>query len=93
VDTDALVDALREGRLAGAALDVVTPAPLPATHPLWKIPNVWITSHSSSGSLEGQYDALTTVLADVSAMHRGLAPLNPVPELRAMGPLAALHTS
>ena len=50
VVTDALVQALNEGRLAGAGLDVVDPEPLPANHPLWKAPRVLITPHISAQS-------------------------------------------
>ena len=45
VDEDALVDALRAGRIAGAALDVFQQEPLPATHPLWSFKNVIVTTH------------------------------------------------
>jgi phosphoglycerate dehydrogenase-like enzyme len=48
VDTDALVRALRSGRLGGAGLDVTDPEPLPPDHPLWKFPNVIITPHVAS---------------------------------------------
>jgi phosphoglycerate dehydrogenase-like enzyme len=47
LDQDALVRALRDGRLAAAALDVVTPEPLPADDPLWDTPNLLISPHMS----------------------------------------------
>lgn len=45
VDHDALVSALREGTIAGAALDVTDPEPLPDGHPLWELDNVVVTPH------------------------------------------------
>jgi phosphoglycerate dehydrogenase-like enzyme len=48
VDTAALVEALRSGRLAGACLDVTDPEPLPPDHELWRFPNVVITPHVAS---------------------------------------------
>lgn len=45
VDTDALVEALTEGLIAGAALDVTEPEPLPDGHPLWDVANCIITPH------------------------------------------------
>jgi len=45
IDQDALIAALRAGRLAGAGLDVADPEPLPADSPLWAMPNVLITGH------------------------------------------------
>ena len=47
IDQEALIDALNEGRLAGAALDVMYPEPLPADHPLWTAKNCIITPHIS----------------------------------------------
>jgi len=46
-DTDALVDVLQSKRIAGAALDVTDPEPLPEGHPLWELDSVIITPHSS----------------------------------------------
>ena len=48
VDTDALVPALRDGQLGGAALDVTDPEPLPDGHPLWDLPNCLITPHTAN---------------------------------------------
>ncbi len=48
VRTDALLAALRSGRLAGGCLDVTDPEPLPAGHALWREPNVIITPHVSA---------------------------------------------
>lgn len=50
IDTDALAMALSEGKLAGAALDVTDPEPLPPEHPLWDIPNAVITPHITGGT-------------------------------------------
>ena len=47
VDTGALVAALRGGAIAGAALDVTDPEPLPDGHPLWELENCIITPHTA----------------------------------------------
>jgi len=51
VDTDALVEALAAGTIAGAALDVTDPEPLPDGHPLWTTPNAIVTPHSTNPSV------------------------------------------
>lgn len=48
VDEPALIEALQEGHLGGAALDVVAKEPLPPQSPLWTLPNVLISPHSAS---------------------------------------------
>lgn len=48
VDTDALVTALAQRRLGGAALDVTEPEPLPDGHPLWSEPRCLITPHTGN---------------------------------------------
>jgi phosphoglycerate dehydrogenase-like enzyme len=62
VDEEALVGALREKRLAGAALDVFAAEPLPEDHPFWSMDNVIVTPHL--GGFHDQYaeEALPTVV-------------------------------
>ncbi|MBE9210305.1 D-2-hydroxyacid dehydrogenase [Nostoc sp. LEGE 06077] len=50
VDEPALIKALTEGWIAGAALDTVVTEPLPSDSPLWSVPNIFITPHCSGHS-------------------------------------------
>ncbi|RAW44377.1 D-2-hydroxyacid dehydrogenase [Halorubrum sp. 48-1-W] len=62
VDTDALVSALRNNRIRGAALDVTDPEPLPEEHPLWGLSNVTITPHNAGHTPE-YFDRVADILA------------------------------
>ncbi|MBE6940625.1 MAG: D-2-hydroxyacid dehydrogenase [Ruminococcaceae bacterium] len=59
IDQEALVEALQQQRIAGAALDVMVPEPLPADHPLWSCPNTIITPHCSGNMSLGLTCQLT----------------------------------
>jgi glyoxylate reductase len=62
VDTHALGEALEQGRIAGAALDVTDPEPLPADHPLLRAPNLVVAPHLGSASHETRAE-----MADIAA--------------------------
>ncbi len=63
VDEAALVEALRSGRIAAAALDVFETEPLPETSPLWELPNVVITPHVA-GDVAGWREAVVEVFVE-----------------------------
>ncbi|MPN57671.1 Glyoxylate/hydroxypyruvate reductase B [bioreactor metagenome] len=63
VDTDALVNALKSGQIAYAALDVTDPEPLPSSHPLLTLPNILITPHIGSATVETRL-AMAMLAAD-----------------------------
>lgn len=78
VDTEALLDHVRRGRIR-AALDVVDPEPLPADHPLWHERQVLITPHigGATASMTARMAALIRRQAD--ALVAGARPENVVP--------------
>lgn len=67
VDENALVEALQEGRIAGAGLDVFAQEPLPESSPLWDMPNVLITPHVSGNS--PHYNERITALFCTNLLH------------------------
>ena len=79
VDTSALLEALRAGRVR-AALDVTDPEPLPADHPLWRAPGVWITPHLAGSSPQLRARGFALVRAQVARYLEGLPLFNVVNE-------------
>lgn len=78
VDTDALVSALQEERLGGAALDVTDPEPLPEEHPLWRFANVVITPHVGNTPEMGRRLLTARVRENVARRAAGRPLLGPV---------------
>lgn len=68
VDEDALLDAIRAGRLGGAALDVFDTEPLPAESGLWDEPDVIITPHAAGGRPIG---ASALIAENLAALREG----------------------
>ncbi len=75
--TDDLVDALRSGHVAGAALDVFEVEPLSPDSPLWELPGVIVSPHMS-GDVVGWRDELAALFADNLARYRSGRPLRNV---------------
>jgi phosphoglycerate dehydrogenase-like enzyme len=73
VDQDALMDALRTGHLAGAGLDVTTPEPLPSSHPLWRMPNVLITPHTTAPISDKSERSLQIILENLRRYRANLS--------------------
>jgi D-2-hydroxyacid dehydrogenase (NADP+) len=80
VDTDALVRALAEGRLGGAALDVTDPEPLPDGHPLWEEPRAIVSPHAANPPSAQDRHLVRRVEENVRRFAAGeplLAPVDP----------------
>ena len=63
IDDSAVADALRDGRLGGAALDVFTREPLEASSPYWDLPNVIVTPHTS-GAMQDYWTPLVALFSE-----------------------------
>lgn len=71
VDTNALIEAARSGRLGGAVLDVFEEEPLPAESPLWDLPNVVITPHIAGVSKRNMDTLVDLFITNLSRYLKG----------------------
>lgn len=78
VDTTALIDALESGKLAGAALDVTDPEPMPGDHPIMQLDNVLVTGHTAANSNESYIACQSHAAEEVVRVLKGQAPRTPV---------------
>ena len=74
VDETALAEALDEGRLVGAVIDVTESEPLPEDHRFWACPNTILTQHSGGGTSD-EIDRKIDVFATNLARYRAEQPL------------------
>jgi phosphoglycerate dehydrogenase-like enzyme len=77
VESD-LIDALRAGTIAGAALDVFEVEPLPAASPLWSMPNVLVSPHMSGDYVGFEVDMMKVFTDNLERWRRGEPLLNVV---------------
>ena len=74
VDTDALVAALRDGVIGGAALDVTDPEPMPVDHPLVALPNALVVPHMASATVATRDRMAEVAARNLLAVLRGERP-------------------
>jgi phosphoglycerate dehydrogenase-like enzyme len=74
VDHDALLSALEAGHLFGAGLDVTSPEPLPAGHPLLQRDDVVVTPHVASATADGKARILGAAFEEAMAVVEGRRP-------------------
>jgi D-2-hydroxyacid dehydrogenase (NADP+) len=67
----ALIDALRTGRIAGAALDVTDPEPAEELSPLWAMPNVFITPHTGGETRKYEANVNEILVENLERLWRG----------------------
>ena len=75
VEEAALVQALTQGRLAGAALDCTDPEPPPPESPLWAMPNVFLTPHTGGETRQYEANVIAILLENLDRLWRGETPL------------------
>ena len=77
IDDAALIQALRSGAIAGAALDVFDAEPLPSAHPFWSLPNLVLTPHIS-GYTARYFEKVVALFEDNLARYVSGQPLRNV---------------
>jgi phosphoglycerate dehydrogenase-like enzyme len=82
VDEPALVKALKEGWIAGAALDATKDEPMAATHPFWDCPNLVLTCHSAGFAPQRQLRFIGLLCENVRRYTTGLPLMNVVDKVR-----------
>jgi len=75
VNQEALVAALEQGRLAGAALDCVREEPLPQSSPLWRVDNLLITPHTAGETRRYEDNVIDLLMENLNRQWRGQAQL------------------
>jgi phosphoglycerate dehydrogenase-like enzyme len=75
VEEGALIEALRKGHIAGAALDVTVDEPLPPASPLWDLPNVFITPHTAGETRRYEDNVLDVLVDNLQRLWRSEATL------------------
>jgi len=75
VDEPALIKALQQRRIAGAGLDVTREEPLPASSPLWTMPQVLITPHTAGETQRYEDAVIDILLENLERLWRGEAAL------------------
>lgn len=71
VDEPALVSALQDGHVAGAALDVFLTEPLPSDHPFWTMPNVLVSPHMAGDEIGWRTGLITQFTSSLRSWMRG----------------------
>ena len=81
IDENALHDALKSGRIAGAGLDVMVEEPPKPNHPLFALPNVTLTPHSAGPTWENWRARFRNGFDNITRVAAGRRPLWVIPEL------------
>lgn len=82
VDEKAMIEALSNGTIAGAGLDVFDQEPPPPNNPLFGLPNVVLTAHFAGPTWDNQFTRFRNAFDNCQRVIRGDAPLWVIPELR-----------